>query len=92
MNVRLVTSIAAVALSAPAQAQLLGCWLPHEPYIPSGFWAEYHEMQIAEDEVDRYLADIDDYIACLYAEIAEAERAADAVIREWNNAVDDFNR
>jgi hypothetical protein len=85
MKQMLAVSIVLLTGGAAAGAQTYDCSRPAEPYIPDGHVAEYHQMELAELDLEDYLDDMDDYLACLAAEHRDAEAEIDSVIEEWDD-------
>ena len=81
----------AVVMTTQASAQSYYCDRPSEPYIPSGYAADYDQMERTRSEVDDYVDEMNDYLECLSSEHSDASSEADDVIDEWNRAVSSFN-
>jgi hypothetical protein len=67
------------------------CSRPSEPYVRSGYSADYDQMERAKREVDDYLDEINEYLQCLANEHADAKNEAENILDEWNRAVRNFN-
>ena len=90
MGARFIVALSA-ALFVSSEAAAFYCSEPSEPSIPSGHYAEDYQMESAKDDVEDYIDEMNDYIACLNRAIQDAKSQADDVIDEWNDAVRAFN-
>ena len=90
---RMLLLAAAVALlpALPAAAQL-GCREPFRPHVPDGDFAAAYEMSVAENEMQLYLQNVDDYMACLRREIAALQQAISDTRAEVQVAKDEWQR
>ena len=55
------------------------CYEPSEPYIPSGSFADFDEIEDAVDEVESFVSEMVDYVSCLEDEISDKEDEIDAL-------------
>jgi hypothetical protein len=87
------TVVVFIALMIPTaiSAQSFYCSRPSEPYIRSGWNADWDQMGRSEREVEDYLSEMDEYRECLANEYEDAGSEAERVIDEWNRAVRNFN-
>ena len=67
------------------------CPEPIAPYVVDGYYAESYEMDAARADVERFIADVEEYQDCLARNAAEASDVAQRVIDEWNEAVSVYN-
>ena len=74
-----------------AEAQTYYCSRPSEPYIRSGYSADYDQMERTRREVEQYLDEMNEYRNCLANEHEDAEDEAEQVISDWETAVRRFN-
>ena len=73
MNKLIKMSAALTAFAAPAFA--LACDYPERPALPDGNTAAKEEMIAAQSTVKEFLADVDEYLACI--EQAEKDAVAE---------------
>ena len=45
------------------------CYKPSEPNIPSGYNADFDEIESAESDVEDYISEVEEYIKCLNREV-----------------------
>jgi len=83
-------ALLSLPLAFPALAQSR-CDRPHDPLIPSGSSASAGTMERSLDEVQDYVDDMNDYLRCVDGKDIDARAELEAIISEWQWAVDDFN-
>ncbi len=74
-----------------AHAQSYFCSRPGEPSIPDGSYEERWEMESAQDEVQDYINQMNEYLECLRNESSDARDEARRVQSEMNDAISNFN-
>ena len=84
-------ALALTLIAGPAFAQSYYCDRPRKPDIPSGYSADYDEMERAQDDVKGYMDDMQDYLDCLNSESDDAAFEARRVSRDWESEVSTFN-
>ena len=80
-----------------ATAAFAACDLPKEVSVPNGSQASMDEMVAAQTAVKAYIAEMEDYLKCLDADLVSlgeepTQEQADAHRTEYNAAVDTMNR
>lgn len=83
--------VLAFCIPFEAGSQTYYCNRPSEPYLVSGYSADYDAMMRAQREVEDYLEQMQDYRECLVNEIEDAGSEAEQVVDEWDRAVRQFN-
>lgn len=78
-----------LGLTAPAAAN--PCLRPPVPDTRIAPDIEYYEMERQRDQMDAYAARMDDYIACLDGEAADARHELDAVMGDWQDTLRRFD-
>jgi len=80
-----------VVATSGVDAQTYYCSRPSEPYIPSGYLAEYDQMERSKREIEQYIDEMNDYLSCLATEHSDASDEANRVVDEWDSAVRSLN-
>lgn len=86
-----IGTVLAFVSATPSAAQSYYCSRPSEPYIRSGYSADYNQMQRTQREVEQYVDDMNDYLECVANEHADAASEVDDVVDQWDSAVRRFN-
>ncbi len=98
----LLTSVATVVVVCGANAAVAQCSYPEKSSVPNGLTATEAEMIEGQRAVKKFMADMDEYLACLESESESAkmtEEDAEAALqheaiaaKKHNAAVDDMER
>ncbi len=85
-------ALLAVLSAGTANATAYDCRRPSEPRIPSGQTLETRDLETLHQAVRRYATDMQTYFECLDRETDHALREMEAVGRDYERAIEDFNR
>jgi hypothetical protein len=81
-------------LFGSADLAYASCYAPSAPYCAAryGVFDDRDAFDQCRREMTNYQTEVQDYLACIRRETEELKRKSDAVIDEYNNAVESFNR
>jgi len=79
-------------LTAGQAFALCNCYLPEKPVIPDGQSASNEQIQFARNKLVAYQEKMQSYTQCLEQCIVDAADTENAVVNEWNQTVESFNR